>query len=86
LSKSIDLDIPTDPAERVRQQDEYILKQAHRDLLPVVVMQKIADAIVKRAEELQGKNLDGVDPHNLLLITDGQLSRIIMQEFDKELG
>jgi hypothetical protein len=159
VSKSIELDIPTDPAERVRRQDEYnrmkaplpawlgpdtperreklqmfvqmiddpafneepagepisednpiILKgmiqiwqhraeiaetelkefreiaPAHRVVVPVVTMQAIADAILKRAEELQGKNLEGVDPHNLLLLTGGQLSRIIMQEFDKELG
>jgi hypothetical protein len=62
------------------------LAPAHRAVVPVVTMQAIADAIIKRAHELQGKNLEGVDPHNLLLITDGQLSRIIMQEFDKELG
>jgi hypothetical protein len=59
---------------------------AHRAVVPVVTMQAIAAAICKRVEELQGKNLEGVDPHNLLLLTGGQLNRIIMQEFDKELG
>ena len=62
------------------------LAPAHRAVVPVVTMQAIAAAICKRAEELQGKNLEGVDPHNLLLLTGSQLSRIIMQEFDKELG
>jgi hypothetical protein len=58
----------------------------HRAVVPVATMQALAAAICKRAEELQGKNLEGVDPHNLLLLTGGQLNRIIMEEFDKELG
>jgi len=62
------------------------LAPAHRATVPVATMQAIATAIVKRVEELQGKNLEGIDPHNLLLLTGTQLNRIVMQEFDKEIG
>lgn len=81
---SIELDIPTDAAERVRQQDEYILKQAHRDLLPVVVMQKIALAIVARMEAEPAPLMNR--EMQLPSVTPARLYQIIMQEFDKELG
>lgn len=157
MSKSIELDIPTDPAERVRRQAEYdrmkaplpdwlgpdtperredlqmfvqmmnesafegepeyepikeddpaVLKglahmyrvradlaeteldelkklaPAHRAVVPVVTMNAIADAIVKRVGDLPAPSMN----REMMLppVSPSQLHQIIMQEFDKELG
>ena len=65
--------------------EELTLSRAHRAVIPVVTMQVIADAIVKSAADFPS-NIEGADPHELLMLTPGKLKNIIMSEFDKELG
>ncbi len=81
---TIDLDIPHDAAERMRREEET-LRMAHRAELPVVTMVKIATAIVKRVAELPDRSSPDDWPE-AMLVTSAELHRIILEEFDAEIG
>lgn len=65
--------------------DELVLSQAHRKLVPVITMQAIADAIVARVGAISDWSNPEAWPSKVE-IAPRDLQRIIMEEFDKELG
>lgn len=81
---TVELDIPTDAAERVRQQEEH-MRLAHQAVVPIATMQAIATAIVKRVAELPDRTSPDDWPQ-AMLVTSEELRHIIMSEFDAELG
>lgn len=72
------------PAPPLPSQEKKIA-EAHRTVVPIVTMQTIATAIVKRVAELPNRSSPDDWPQ-AMLVTGEELRRIIMEEVDAEIG